>query len=627
MSSHCGPADADGQGRRSNTATDTRRFSLIGSPNSGKTTLFNALTGLRAKTGNYPGVTVSRFEGRATVVGHPVIVEDLPGTYSLDPISLDERVVTEVLDPEVTHLPCPDALIFVADVTTLRRSLSFLAQVLCLDLPTVLVLSFTDELATRNGRINTERLAGALGVPVLTVTAGAPDQLGALHDLMADPDAWSRPPIPPPTDPAEVASWIGSVLTTADYHSPEPDPRTRKIDRVLLHPVWGTLVFLAVMFSLFQAIFTLATPLMDLIESLFAWLGGLASAVIPGIVGRFVSEALIGGVGGVMVFLPQIMILFFLISLLEASGYMSRAAFVMDRLMRRFGLEGRAFVALLSALACAVPGIMATRTLPSAKDRIATMLAAPLMTCSARLPVYVLLIGLLVPDQRFGPVNAQGLVLMALYLGGATAAMLTAALFSRITGRGGNVLPFYMEMPPYRLPSWRATLMTIWDSARLFLRKVGTIILITTALLWAALNLPAASADTLARHGVDPTDQAAVTAYTIDNSVAATVGKAIEPVFAPLGFDWRVNVGVVSSLAAREVFVATMGQIAAADNPEEPLQSLRGMTHTSGPHAGEPVFTPGTVAALLVFFMFALQCFATIAVMRRESGGWRWPAI
>lgn len=487
MSSHCAPGEGASGG---STTTSNRRFSLVGSPNSGKTTLFNALTGMRAKTGNYPGVTVARYEGKTSVNGATVTIEDLPGAYSLDPISLDESVVTQVLDRENTDLPTPDALIVVADVTTLRRSLAFVAQVLCLELPTAVVLSFNDELSARRGRIDAAQLSKALGVPVVTVTAGSSREITSLRDLMADPASWQRPPVPPPTDPSEISSWIDSVLTSADYVAPEPDARTRGVDRVLLHPVWGTLVFLLIMFSLFQAIFTLATPFMDLIETFFGWLGGLASDFIPGLAGRFVSEALIGGVGGVIVFLPQIMILFLLISLLEASGYMSRAAFVMDRVMRRFGLEGRAFVALLSSLACAIPGIMATRTLPSAKDRIATMMAAPLMTCSARLPVYVLLIGLLVPDTRWGPVGVQGLALMALYVFGALASMLTAALFSKITSRRHQSLPFYMEMPPYRLPSWRSVLLSVWDSALVFLRKVSSIILITTVILWGALNLP-----------------------------------------------------------------------------------------------------------------------------------------
>jgi len=307
---------------------------------------------------------------------------------------------------------------------------------------------------------------------------------------------------------------------------------------------------------------------------------------------------------------------------------MSRAAFLMDRVMARAGLEGRAFVALLSSVACAIPGIMATRTLPSARDRLATMMAAPLMTCSARLPVYVLLIGMLVPrEARFGPFGAQGTVMFALYLVGALSAMGMAWVFKRLGDRRGPILPFYMEMPSYRWPSWRSVGLAVWDACRAFLRKVTTIILATTIVLWLLLNLPLRSDADLAAAGVDPGDDVAVSSYVIDNSYAADLGRAVGPVFEPLGFDWRINVGVLASLSAREVFVATLGQIASATDPEEPTAALSSMTRTDGEHAGEKLFDAPTTAALLVFFLYALQCMSTIGVLRRETGTWRWPAI
>jgi ferrous iron transport protein B len=348
---------------------------------------------------------------------------------------------------------------------------------------------------------------------------------------------------------------------------------------------------------------------------------------VPGLFGRFLSEAIIGGVGGVLVFLPQIILLFFMISILEGTGYMSRAALLMDRVMAVFGLEGRAFVAMLSSLACAIPGIMATRSLPSARDRIATMMGAPLMTCSARLPVYTMLIAMLVPPIYYGPVGLQGIVMFGLYFFGALAAMLTAALFGRFAGRTRRQLPFYMELPPYRIPSLRSLLLAIWEPARVFVRKVGSIILLTTAILWVAMTMPIRGDAELAAAGVATGDEVAVVAYNLEHSVAASVGKAVEPVFEPLGFDWRINVGVLASLSAREVFVATMGQIAAAEDPEDPQQALADMRWTAGPREGQPLFTPATTAALLAFFMFALQCFATVGTLRRETGGWRWPTI
>lgn len=609
--------------------TGLRRFALVGSPNSGKSTLFNALTGLRARVGNYPGVTVSRYEGTTTAGSSQVVIEDLPGAYSLDPISPDEEIVADVLHLSGGRHRAPDALLVTADATTLRRSLAMVAQVLNVDLPTTVVITFTDELAKRGGRVDIAALSRALGVPVLSVPAGDARAVADLRAHLADVASWSSPAIPPPTDPAETPAWISSVLTASDYAVPARDERTRRVDAVLLHPVWGTLIFLATMFGFFQVIFTVAAPAQDAIERFFGWLGGVVTTQIPiEWVSRFLSEAIIGGVGGVLVFLPQIALLFAMIAILEGVGYMSRAAFLMDRVMSRFGLEGRAFVALLSAFACAIPGIMATRTLPSARDRLATMMAAPLMTCSARLPVYILLISMLVPaDVRVGPFGIQGLTMFALYVAGAFAAMGTAWLFGKIAGRGHQRLPFYMEMPPYRAPRLRSVLLSVWDSCASFVRKVGTVILGTTVVLWVLLSFPLVGTPQLQAAGIDPADQSAVATYTLDHSYAASIGRAVEPVFEPLGFDWRINVGVIASLTAREVFVSTMGQIAAAQDPEDPGAALAAMTVSDGPRAGEPLFTPPVTAALLVFFIFALQCFATVGALRRESGGWKWPLI
>ncbi|AQX15966.1 ferrous iron transporter B [Tessaracoccus lapidicaptus] len=605
--------------------TGAPRIALVGSPNAGKTTLFNGLTGLRAKTGNYPGVTVSRYEGRVDTDSGPIVVEDLPGTYSLDPISPDEEIVAQVLD-EAAELA---GVVVVVDATNLRRGLGLVAQVQQAALPTVVVLTFVDELLRRGGRVDPERLGRALGVTVLPVVAGERRGVESLRRVLAGPSLWPTPPVLPPTAPDEVVGWAQSVLAAGHFAPPDPDSRTGRLDGVLLHPLWGTLIFFATMFAFFQTIFAVAAPLQGLIEEAFAWLGELARSSIPvEWLGRFVADAILAGVGGVLVFLPQIALLFVLISLLEGSGYLSRAAYLMDRVMASAGLEGRAFVALLSSMACAIPGIMATRTLPSAKDRLATMMAAPLMTCSARLPVYVLLIGMLVPsDVRWGPVGAQGAIMFGLYLLGAASAMTSAWFWKRIVGRSGMGLPFYMEMPSYRLPRLRTVLISVWDACAAFLRKITSIILVTTVILWGLLNLPLRGDTELVAAGVDPADSVAVTAYTLDHSAAAAVGRAIAPVFEPLGFDWRVNVGVISSLAAREVFVSTMGQVAAATDPENPTAALKDMTHTDGPRAGEKVFTPPTIAALLIFFVYAMQCMSTLAVMRRETGTWRWPLI
>jgi ferrous iron transport protein B len=622
MSDHCAPA-------ATHTLTGSTRLALVGSPNSGKSTLFNALTGLRTKTGNYPGVTVARYEGLARIGEHEVVIEDLPGTYSLDPISPDEQVVADALDPDNTDIGTPEAVLVTIDATSLRRSLGLLAQVMQTGLPLCVVLTFRDELARRGGSLDVSALSRALGVPVVGVTSGSRTDLAQLQSMLLDPAAWERPVLPPPTDPTQRLAWVESLLKSADYEVPEVDRRTRRIDSVLLHPLWGTVIFFATMFAFFQIIFTVAAPLQDGVQAVFDWLGSLVTEYVSNqLLAGFLGSALIGGVGSVLVFLPQIALLFLMISLLEGSGYLSRAAFLMDRLMAKAGLEGRAFVALLSSLACAIPGIMATRSLPSAKDRFATMMGAPLMTCSARLTVYVLLIGLLVsPDTRVGPFGAQGLVMFGLYLVGALSAMATAWVFKRFSSRGGPVLPFYMEMPSYRMPRLRSVAEAVWSACKGFLYKVGRIILLVTVALWLLLSLPMQSDADLRDAGVSPANQTAVSSYEVNHSYAADIGHAMEPVFAPLGFDWRVNVGVLGSLSAREVFVATLGQVAAAQNPDQPAKTLSHMTYTDGPHQGEKLFTPATTAALLVFFLYALQCMSTIAVMRRETGSWRWPAV
>ena len=609
--------------------TGVPRIALVGAPNSGKTSVFNGLTGLRAKTGNYPGVTVSRFVGTSRTGRHRHVIEDLPGTYSLEPISPDEQITVDVLDGRLEGADRPDALLVVVDATTLRRSLGFLAQVLARGLPTCVVVTFTDELARRQGRLDVDAFARALGVPVLPVVGHRGLGIAQLREQLTTWRTWQAPAVAPPTDPGEQDAWAESVLAFADYRPPERHRVTRRVDAVLLHPLWGTVVFFTVMALFFQTVFTLAAPMQGRVETLFAWLSGQVHTHVgnPWLSG-LLGDALIGGVGGVLVFVPQIVLLFLLLALLEGVGYLARAAFLMDRVMARFGLEGRAFVALLSSFACAIPGILATRTLPSAKDRLATMMAAPLMTCSARLPVYVLLIGLLVdPSATLGPFGAQGLVMFGLYLLGAVSAMLAAWSFKKLGDRHGQPVPFFMELPPYRLPAPGAVLAAMWSSAHAFLRKCSTVIVATSVVLWLLLNLPLHGDAQLRAAGVDTTDSVAASAYTVDHSYAAGLGRLVAPVFDPLGFDWRINVGVLSAQGARETFVATLGQVAAAEDPEAPDQALQAMTYPDGPRAGEPVFTAPTIAALLLYFVYALQCMATVAVLRRETGTWRWPLI
>jgi len=675
MSDHCAASEVPGapdchcgSSSSKTLVSGALRVALAGAPNAGKTSIYNALTGLHAKTGNYPGVTVARSLGTCRIGETSLTIEDLPGAYSLNPISPDEQVVRDVLTDASQSITVPDALVVVVDATTLRRGLNFVAEALALELPTCLVVTMTDELTRRAGRLDVAALGQALGIPAVRVVGNRSIGIPELRERLTELSSWQRPPLPAPTEPTEVASWADSILEAADYQAPQQDRITTAVDKVLLNPVLGSLVFFAIMYIFFQAIFTWAAPFQDAVEGGFGYLGELVHGWLDEshpLLAGLLGDGLIGGVGAVLTFVPQIIIMFLIIAFLEGVGYMSRAAFLMDRIMSRAGLEGRAFVALLSSFACAIPGIMATRTLPSAKDRVATMLAAPLMTCSARLPVYVLLTSIMVPsDAKIGPLSARGTVMFALYLLGAVSAMTAAWVVKRLTDRGGVLLPFYMEMPPYRLPRPRTVLIMVWDACKGFVKKAGTVIALTTLILWVLLNVPmrsdeqfnahcSASAECAAVSAAveDPTSStikdddgqvitdpeelgklldAQKTSYTMDNSWAAAIGKTVQPVFEPLGFEWRVNVAILSSLAARETFVATLGQIAAAEDPEDPGAHLATMTYqkdTLTNKAGDQLFNPATIAAILVFFVYALQCMATAAAMRRETGTWKWPAI
>jgi ferrous iron transport protein B len=586
---------------------------LVGSPNAGKTTLFNHLCGVRAKTANYPGVTVSRREAKVHLDDRDLALVDLPGTYSLTPVSPDEQVVVDSLHGRIAGVEAPDALLVVADATTLERSLLLVADVLALGLPTALVLTMVDEVTARGGSLDLEALSRALGIPVVGVVGHRGVGLEAVRELLRAAESWPRPVLDPPEHGAARAEWVASVV--ASSVSPlRDDSRTRRIDAVLLHPIAGSLIFVAVMLGVFQAVFTLAVPAMDALDSFFVWLAERTDAAIGGTIGTFLAEGVIAGVGGVLVFLPQIMLLFLLLALLEKVGYLARAAFLADRVMGRFGLEGRSFVAMLSAFACAIPGIMSTRTIPSDRRRIATMMATPLMTCSARLPVYTLMIAAFIPaETSFGPFGAQGLTMFGLYLLGAVSGLVYAALLNATALRTAAV-PVLMELPPYRLPTLRSVGLFVWDGAWAFVRKAGTIILATTAVLWVLLNIPSVTPP-------EGLSEAEAASYEMEHSIAGRVGTAMEPVFEPLGFNWQINVAIISSLAAREVFVSTLAITTASESED----ALPDRLHDLRDADGELVFTPPVVAAILVFFVYALQCFATMAVLRRESNSWRWP--
>lgn len=598
------------------------RVALLGAPNSGKTTVFNALTGARAKVGNYPGVTVERREGPVRQSQRSVRVLDLPGSYSLRGETLDEQIVEQVLGGAIEGKP--DALLIVVDATTLQRSLAMVLEALEAhsELPCAVVVTMIDEMRARGGNIDFVKLSKTLGTPVFPVVGHRGVGMDALFRALEAPENWSRPkPFPKSEAPEERFEWVDKVCEEIGATRLEPDNRSDRIDRWLLHPFYGGVTFAAVMILVFQSIFTWAVPAMDAIEGFFGELGRLSRAVLPGgLLTDLWADGIVAGVGSVLVFLPQIIILFTLIHLLEDIGYMARAAFVVDRIMGWVGLQGRSFVVLLSCSACAVPGIMAARTIPSPRDRLATILVSPFMTCSARLPVYTLLIAAFIPAQAvLGYIGIQGLVMFGLYLLGALTALASAALLKSTVVRG-HIATFYMELPPYRWPTAKLLGTQVWHSARHFLKRAGTIIFAASVAVWILLNFPQADAPA----GMSGEAQAQ---QQLEVSVAGHIGRFLEPAIEPLGYDWKIGVGLVASLAAREVIVATLAQIYAVGDPDN-FEGLRGALRSDvDPDTGEPVFNLAVALSLLVFFVFALQCTSTIVVMAKETGSWKWPAF
>ncbi len=600
--------------------TSPVRVALVGAPNAGKTTLFNALTGASARVGNYPGVTVERRQGTLVGSAEPIEILDLPGTYALHGETPDEQVVTSVLAGEQAGERLPDALVVVVDATTLRRGLALVREALDRGLPTLIVATMIDEVKARGGQFDPMKLSRLTGVHVLGVVGHRGVGLDPLRRFLEDPQSW--PAVVSDAAPTAEARfvWVDRVCDELQTESLRPDSRTDVLDRVLLHPVAGVAVFVAVMILLFQSIFAWAAPVMDSIDTGFAELGVLSRAVLPA--GRLTdlwADGILAGVGSVVIFLPQIVILFTVLHFLQDVGYMSRAAFVVDRVMGWVGLQGRSFVPLLSCYACAVPGIMAARTIASPRERLATILVAPFMTCSARLPVYTLLIAAFVPATPVLGLGLQGLVMFGLYALGAFTAFASAALLNR-TLLKGSVSVFYMELPPYRLPTAKLIGRQVWESASAFLKRAGTIILIASIVLWGLLTFPSAPIDP----SLTPSQQASA---DLEASMAGRVGHAIEPAIAPLGFDWKIGIGLLASLAAREVIVSTLAQIYAVGDEQDFAGLRTALVNDVDPRTGAPAFTLPTALSLLVFFVFALQCTSTIAIMARETGSWRWPAL
>ena len=580
------------------------RVAIVGPPNSGKSTLFNRLTGLRQKVANYPGVTVEQHWAKLQV-NRDVQVDlvDLPGIYSLDPRSEDERVTHDVLHGRMEGIARPDAILLILDATNLGRHLMLAAPILSLGLPTLVVLNMADDLARRGGEIDTAAIAQKLGAPVVLISAARGEGIEPVNEFLSGRFGVPKPvQLPVLNNLPKCRAWAAQISQGA-YTAPAPPVWSRRLDTLFLHPVVGPLVFLAVVIAVFQSIFTVAAPMMDGIEALVALSGRWVSdALPPSAVRDLLVEGVWGGVGSVVVFLPQILVLFLFIGVLEDSGYLARAAVIADRTMARVGLQGKSFIPLLSACACAVPAIMAVRTIENKRDRIATILIAPFMTCSARLQVYALVIAAFIPERSLlGPIGTQAMALLGLYVLGFAAAVATAMLLKSSILKGDRTM-FVMELPPYRWPTLQSLGLRLLDRAKVFLRRAGTVILAVAVGLWIVAHLPL-------HDGKAP---------AIQDSLAGTLGRTVEPVIAPLGFNWKIGIGLVTSLAAREVIVGTLGTIYGIESGSD----TRGLQE-----ALRKDLTPGGAVALLVFFAFAMQCMSTLAVVRRETGGWKWPIV
>ncbi len=587
----------------------TATIALVGNPNCGKTALFNLLTGARQKVANYAGVTVERKLGTARLAsGRSLTVIDLPGTYSLSPATPDEQVTLEVVEGRRAGEGVPDAIVAVVDATNLRMNLRLVLELARLQRPMIVALNMADVARAQGLAIDVARLAAELGCPVVeTVAVRSDGHAGLLAQLDAHLAGGGTLPVPAARstgDAAALQQEVRRLLALVAPRAAEVQRFQHRLDDLAMHPVWGLVLLAALLFLIFQAVFSWASAPMDTIKQGMAALGEQVIVhMSDGPLRSLLVDGVIAGTGSVLVFLPQILILFFFILLLEDSGYLPRAAFLLDNAMGRVGLSGRAFIPLLSSFACAVPGIMATRTIANWRDRLATIMIAPLMTCSARLPVYALLIGAFVPERSVGPFNLRGLTLFALYLAGVLSACAVAWLFKRVWMKS-SYQPLMLELPPYRLPGLRNLVLGLWERTTIFLRRVGTIIFSLMVLLWFLSTYPA------------PPDGA--TGAAIQYSFAGMLGQALQHLFAPLGFNWQISIALVPGLAAREVAVGALGTVyslsAAGDAVADSLA---------------PVIAQGwslpTAYALLAWYVFAPQCISTLAVVKRETNSWRYP--
>jgi ferrous iron transport protein B len=633
----------------SENTSESLMIALAGNPNAGKTTLFNALTGLSQKVANYPGVTVERKEGSWIVDGRNARLIDLPGLYSLDATSIDEHIASDVLRGEIEGLAKPDVVIAVVDATNLERNLYLVTQLFEYGVPVVVALTMIDLFEKQEHEIDIDRLSATLGVPVIAINAAG----GRGVDELADEVAKVLETSPTPKfhlngEGGENAKIFArykfitnAVQESVKHNDLEAHNFSERIDRILTHRFFGLLILVGVLLVVFQTIFSWAALPMDLLEQGFGAIGDGVRASLPeGILADLVVDGIIAGVGGVLVFLPQILLLFLFISILEDTGYMARAAFLMDKLMSRVGLHGKAFLPLMSSFACAIPGIMATRTIENQRDRFATIMIAPFMSCSARLPVYTLMIAAFFAGQTvFGFVSLGAVLMLAMYGLGIAAALVVAFLLKRTVLRSPPP-PFIMELPPYRIPNVRTVLQNMLTRAWLFVKRAGTVILAISIVLWALMYFPrsepasappaltqseAASDARTGESGDAAVEIPLPESDQLQHSYAGKLGHAIEPVIRPLGFDWKIGVALIASFAAREVLVSTLSIIYNVGKDEsEESPSLISAIRQAKDERGETVWTPLTALTLMVFFVLAMQCMSTVAIVRRETNSWKW---
>ena len=587
--------------------SDALRIALVGNPNCGKTSLFNHLTGTRQKVANYAGVTVERKVGQFTLPsGKPVRVLDLPGAYSLEATSPDEAITRDVVQGKIAEEGNQDAFLCVVDATNLRLHLGLVLEMIELGRPILVVLNMMDEARRRGMQINTQKLAERLGVPVVETVAIRNTGIENLMNAL-DQEKYVVPHTELSGLTGDNHSKIVTILNDVVHFVDHEDKRSDFLDRIFLHPVLGLITLAVMMFVVFQAVFAWAAPFMDAIEGFFGWFGEFIGGFISQpLLNSLAVDGIIAGAGGVVVFLPQILILFFFILVLEESGYLPRAAFLLDKLMYKAGLSGRAFIPLLSSFACAIPGIMATRSISDPRDRLTTIFVAPLMTCSARLPVYALLIAAFIPEyQVWGLFNLQGLVLFGLYMAGIVSALVVATVL-KFFQKDKSQHALLMELPSYRIPDFKSVWIGLLDRAKIFLKRVGGIIFALSILLWFLCTFP------------QPPEGA--TMPDIDYSLAGMLGHLIQPIFAPLGFNWQICIALIPAMAAREVVVAALGTVYALSAVDEDAVSQSLTTLISG---GDLGWSVATGLSLLVWFIYAPHCLATLATVKRETGSWK----